>query len=77
MYTVYNDVGGIIHRGCSLERAMQVAINDDTAEPYIHSARGKRPVVLDQRGQPHLGNYGESLDDFRDRLYATDQASYF
>jgi len=66
MYRVYNIAGGLIYKGKSLQKAMDLAAVFG-AEHYIFSARGKRPVII-YHGEPRLGEFGEDHSSFLDRL---------
>ena len=66
MYYVYNICGGCLYEGKSLNRAME-ATKDIFAEPYICSAKGKRPVVVTEDGNS-VGEYNQSYDEFMEKM---------
>lgn len=68
MYKVYNTAGGLAYRGNSLKKAMEYA-TWHLNEPYIHSSKGKRPVMEIIESEFALGEFGQSYDDL-EKTYA-------
>lgn len=67
MYYVYNICGGCLYEGKSLDKAIK-ATRKYFAEPYIHSAKGKRPVVVTEDGNISVGKYNQSYDEFMEKM---------
>ena len=67
MYHVYNICGGCLYEGKSLNKATEAA-TEYFAEPYIHSAKGKRPVVVTEDGNISVGEYDQSYDEFMEKM---------
>jgi hypothetical protein len=68
MYTVFNNCGGAVYCGKSLDKAIKAAGTEYFAEPYVCSAKGKRPVVENDDGSLSLGKYGQSYEDLKEEL---------
>lgn len=66
-YQVFNTAGGCEYRGNRLATALREAVAH-FADPYVVSAKGKRPVAEDAEGNVIVGEYGEHWDALVNRL---------
>lgn len=62
MYQVYNTAGGLEYNGKSLSKAMEYATYHFN-QPYIHSSKGKRPVLEHIESEYILGEFGQNYNE--------------